>query len=150
MNWRAAGLLLALGITACAGAKIYPNDAAKNLFVRSELDTKVRASLDVHQVDANCNTGHQGRVTLDQPTVAVGLPAERFSYLVVTFDSSSFFTGSSTASVDTLLKPRAGYSYELSVTYRDNIYNFSIRETDPSKRASRNIARRDLRTCTRT
>jgi hypothetical protein len=49
--------------------------------------------------------------------------------------------------VGTLLKPRAGYRYELAVTYRDDIYNVVIREKDPRRGSSREIARRDLETC---
>jgi len=57
-------------------------------------------------------------------------------------------SGRSSTSVGTLLKPRAGYFYEFTVTYKESIYNVAIRETDPRKTSSREIARRDLRTCT--
>src|SRR5262245_19044514 len=128
-----SGVLLALGLAACSGAKVYPNDAAKNLFVQSTLESGVRAALDVYQVDAVCRTEYLGRVALDQPSVAVGVPVERSSYLVVTFDTSSFFGGSSKTSAGTLLRPRAGLRYDLRVSYRDRIYDLAVREIEPGK-----------------
>jgi hypothetical protein len=141
-----AGSLLALA--ACSGAKIYPNDAAKNLVVQKALDSGVSASLHIYQVDASCRAEYRGRVDIDRPSVAVGIPAGRLSYLVATFDTSSFFGGSSSTSVGALLKPRAGYGYELKLSYRKGIYDFTVRESDPGKGAGRQVARRDLGACT--
>ena len=154
MNRRATGFLLALAFVAgCSGIKTYPDASAKNLIVRSDVDSGSRfssmhAALHVHKVDAGCRTEYQGTVRLDQPSIAVGIPPDRFSYLVFSFEGSSFLGGSSSAtSVGTLLKPRAGYRYEFAVTYRENIYNVVIRETDPRIGSSREIVRRDLETC---
>ena len=147
VNLRIAVLLLALGVPACAGVKSYSNAAPKNVVVRTETDGKVRVSLHVHEVDAKCQTQYRGTVALDPGATDLGIPAERFSYLVVTFDTSSFMSGSSTSSVGTLLKPRAGYGYDVNVSYRKNIYNVAIRETDARRNSSRDISRRDLSTC---
>lgn len=147
MNPRIAAVLLALGIAACAGLKTYSNGAPKNVVVRTETDAKVRALLHVHEVDAKCQTEYRGTVALDRASTDIGIPPERFSYLVVTFDTSSFLSGSSTASVGTLLRPRAGYAYDVTVTYHQNIYNVAIRETDARRGSSRDIARRDVSTC---
>ncbi|HET7764323.1 MAG TPA: hypothetical protein VFK92_04465 [Burkholderiales bacterium] len=140
-----AGASAALVLAACSGLKSYPSDFPANLVVRSELD-KARGSLHVHQVDASCRTDYRGTVALDQPSVAVGIPPDRLAYIVATFDTSSFFGGSSATSVGTLLRPRTGYRYELRLKYRDNIYDFAMSEAGPGK-ASRPIARRDLDTC---
>ena len=145
MNRAIAGLPAALVLAACSGLKSYPNDLPANLVVRSELD-KARGSLHIHQVDASCRTEYRGTVALDGPSVAVGIPPERLAWIVATFDTSSFFGGSSATSVGTLLRPRAGYRYELRLRYRDNIYDFAMSETAPGK-ASRPVARRDLDSC---
>jgi hypothetical protein len=145
MKCAIVGLPAALVLAACSGLKTYPNDAAKNLIVRTDLD-KARASLHVHHVDAGCKTDYRGTVALDQPSVAVGLPPERLTWLVASFDTSSFFGGSSATSVGTLLRPRAGYRYELKLKYRDNLYDFALSETEPGK-PSRPVARRDLGSC---
>jgi hypothetical protein len=142
MKW--SGLLVVLGLAACAGVRTYPNDGAKNIVVRSALDSKVRAAVHLHQVDAKCHTEYQGSVAIDAPAVVVGVPAERLSYVVVTFDSSSFGWGSRTTSVVTLIEPRKGYSYDLLLTYRDSIYNVALGEID-AKGARREIPRRGLR-----
>jgi len=48
---------------------------------------------------------------------------------------------------ETLLTPRAGYAYDVKVSYLDNVYSVAIREIDPRGSSSREIARRDLRAC---
>ena len=64
------------------------------------------------------------------------------------FSSSSFLAGSSgSIRYETLLKPRAGYTYDVKVSYFDNIYNVTIREIDPRKSSSREIERRSLQAC---
>ena len=146
---RVAGLVVAAGLlAACSGIKSYPDASPKNLVVRPEL-SKVRAALHIHRVKADCSTEYQGTVQLDRPTVQVGIPPERLSYLVLEFDSSSFLGGRSTTSVGTLLRPRSGYAYEAEARYRDSIYSVVIREIDSRRASSREIPRRDLSSCGR-
>lgn len=65
----------------------------------------------------------------DKPAVALGIPAGRWSYLVFDFATSRYLGASrGRISRETLLKPRAGYRYEIDVTYRDDIYDVVIRE----------------------
>jgi len=66
---------------------------------------------------------------------------------VVTFDTSSFLGGSRATSVGTVLEPRAGFEYELAVRYKQAIYDVALREVDPRKRVSRELARRPLGGC---
>jgi len=47
----------------------------------------------------------------------------------------------------TVLKPRPGYRYEFAVSYKDNIYNVVLRESDPRRGASREVPRQELRGC---
>ena len=143
-----AGTAALLLLAACAGGKSYPDSVApKNLTLRTA--SSARAALDVHSVDAQCRTEYLGRVTLDKPSAEIGIPAEQRSYLVFDFATSSFLGGKQTRTTfETLLKPRTGYRYEASVTYRDDIYNVVIREQAP-RGAWREVAMRDLASCTK-
>lgn len=143
---RLAVLVLALGVTACAGTKPYRHDGAQNVAVRSELDGGVRATLHVHRVDESCRTEYQGSLALDRPLVPLAISAGRDSYLDVTFDSSSFLAGSRRMNAGTLVRPRAGYRYEVAVAYRNSLYQLTIRETDPAGR-TRELPRRELAAC---
>jgi len=148
MKRRLYAVLLAAGLLAgCSGAKIYPDALPKNIHVRTET-SNMRAELHIHRVDANCLTEYQGTVQLDKPSVEVGIPAGRQSLVAITFSSSSFLTGSSrSVRYDTLLTPRAGYNYDVTVSYVDRMYNVAIREIDSRKSSSREIERRSLKAC---
>jgi len=150
---RVAGWLLGASLVAgCSGIKTYPDTLAKNLHVRTEASSssaRMRVALDIHQVYANCRTEYQGTVQLDQPSVSIGIPPERQSYLVFVFSGSSFLSGSSSINYATLLSPRAGHSYDARASYKDGIYHVEIRETDPRRSAGREIERRSLDECGR-
>jgi len=148
MRRRLYAVLLTAGLLAgCSGMKTYPDTLPKNMHVRTET-SKARAELHIHRVDANCLTEYQGTVQLDKPSVEVGIPAGRQSLVAITFSSSSFLTGSSAlVRYDTLLTPRAGYTYEVKVSYLDNIYNVTVREIDPRRSSSREIERKSLKAC---
>jgi hypothetical protein len=108
----------------------------------------VRAAVGVYRVDERCQIEYQGTVDLDKPIVAVGIPADRASYLVFGFASSSFLGGTrSTMSQETLLRPRPGYSYDVEASYKDDIYSVVIREVHPGTGASRAIELRRLSAC---
>jgi hypothetical protein len=140
---RAAALLL---LAACAGGKSYPDSVApKNLTLRTA--SSARTALGVHNVDAQCRAQYLGTVALDKPLAEIGIPAERWSYLVFDFSTSSFLAAKRTRiTLETLLKPRTGYRYEANVSYRDDIYNVVIRE-QPPRGAWREVAMRDLASC---
>jgi hypothetical protein len=144
---RAFGALLALTLFAgCSGLKTYPNTLEKNLQVRTvtksrSMFSKVRARLDIYRVDAPCRLKYEGTVDLDNPTSAVGIPPGRLSYLAFTFASSVFLGGTQSAtSQGTLLTPRAGYRYDIDVSYQNDIYNVVLRERAPRRNAGREIA----------
>jgi hypothetical protein len=143
---RAALALMSIALAACSGLKAYPNDAPKNLHVATQTERGVRAALHVHQVKGECATRYEGTVALDRPALEVGVPAGQASYLVVSFDTSSFMAGSRSTSVGTLLTPRPGYDYELAVRYQQDIYDVALREID-RKGARRELARRSLAGC---
>ena len=150
---RAALAALVVLFTGCSSLKPYPSVAPENVVVKSALESgsilsSMRGSVHIHELDASCHSSYVGTVKLDRPSVALGLPAERASYLVFAFDGSSFLGGTtSSTSSGTVLKPRAGYRYEFAVTYKDNIYNVVLRESDPRRGASREVPRQELRGC---
>ena len=148
MNRHVCAALLAAGLLAgCSGIKNYPDTLPKNLRIHATV-SKVQAELHIHRVDPSCQTEYQGTVQLDRPSVEVGIPSGRQSLVAFTFSSSSFLSGSSSSvRYDTLLTPRAGYTYDVKVSYLDDIYNVTIREIDPRGSSGREIARRDPRAC---
>src|SRR4030095_9532565 len=154
--WRALGVMLLVGpLTACSGIKTYPNNLEKNLQVRTSTDSgsifsSVHAWLSISRVDAQCQTQYEGTVKLGKGAVEVGVPVERWSYLVFDFSSSGLLSStSSTMGHATLLKPRTGYRYNVEVTYRDDIYNVVIRESRTGTSEGRDIALKRLDICER-
>ena len=154
MNRYIIGLLLAFSLLAgCSGIKTYQNTPYKNLHIKTETDSgsifsKVRAAVDIYRVNADCKTEYEGTVQLKISSVNVGIPSNRLSYLVFVFARSGVLSNtSSTITYSTLLLPRIGYNYDIKVSYIDNIYNVVIRETDPHKKKSREIERKDLNDC---
>jgi hypothetical protein len=151
----AACLLGACVLAGCSGLKTYPDAGTKNLIVRTEASSgsmlgRTRVSVHIHEVSAGCRTQYLGTVQLDEPTVEIGIPVGRPSYLVFNFHSSSFL-GSTSGSInyETLLNPRAGYIYEAGARYTDGIYHVVIREAGARGKPSREIARRGLADCAR-
>jgi hypothetical protein len=147
MKIASAACALSLALAGCSGVKTYPDDiAAKNLSIRTA-SSGARAALGIHSVDAQCRTQYLGTVALDKSSVALGIPAERWSYLVFDFATSRYL-GSQRGRIsrETLLKPRAGYRYEIDVTYRDDLYDVVIREQPPRGKA-RELEFLDLGSC---
>jgi len=106
--------------------------------------------LGVHAVDARCKLTYEGYVDLDRPLVQVGIPAERLSYLVFEFASSSFLGGTrGSISQETLLRPRSGANYDVKVAYKNELYEVAIRETPPRGGRPRDIELVSLGACKR-
>lgn len=124
--------ILAVALGGCSGIKTYPNNLEKNLQLRAQVESgsvfsKLRASMSVFEVDAQCQTEYKGTVDFDEPSVPVGIPSGRWSYLVFDFSSSGFLSNNSTSIArGALLKPQAGGHYDIDVSYRDDIYNVTI------------------------
>jgi hypothetical protein len=152
----AAGAAATIALAGCSGLKTYPNDlAVKNLSIRTatssgSMFSSVRAALDVHSVDAACRTQYAGTVELDGASTAVGIPADRASYLVFNFLSSSFLGGDRGRITRAfLIQPRAEQRYEIDVTYRDNLYDVVLRERLP-RGDSRELPLESLSACRQT
>lgn len=138
-------LTLSLCLAACGGTTAYRSDAPKNLTVRSELHG-AKGALHIHRVLPDCRTEYLGSVPLDQASLEVALPVDRPSYLVVSFDTSSFLAGSRSTSSGTLLAARPAVRYEIGAKYRDSIYSVALYEVD-RRGGKQELARRDLGSC---
>jgi hypothetical protein len=109
--------LITLFLSACSGIKPYPDLRNKNFSIQAITDsgsllTDIKASLDIHNVKADCSTEYIGTVKLDKPIVEIGIPTKYQSYLNFVFDTSGFFSANSgSMSSGTLFKPKAGYRY---------------------------------------
>jgi hypothetical protein len=154
LNCHLYGALLLAGLLAgCSTVKTYPDALPRNVHIHTEtssgaLLSKVRAAVHIHRVDANCLTEYEGTLRLDQGSVELGIPAGRTSVVAVTFSSSSVLGGSSSSvRYATLLTPRSDHKYDLKVSYREDIYDVTIREIDPRRSSSREIERRDPAAC---
>ena len=144
---RAARLGAALFLAGCASDSRYADLPEKNLVVRTETGS-ARAVLGVHAVDAQCRLTYEGSVQLDRPVVRVGIPAGRPSYLVFRFATSSFL-GSRQGSIseETLLRPRRGATYDVQVTYRNELYEVVVREVPEGGGRPRQLPLAGLSTC---
>lgn len=145
----AAAVVLSAGCASPSPSEVksYPNTLDKNVQVRSETVAgpavfRLRTELGIYRVDARCEIEFEGRVDINRPSVAVGLPANRWSYLVFNFSGSG-----ETISRETLFRPREGYRYDVAVTYRKDVYHVAIREIPPRGGAGRDIEFRDIRAC---
>jgi len=149
---RAARAVLVVLLAGCSSLRPYQNVTPENVVVRSKLESgsifsSMRGAVHIHELDATCHSNYVGTMKLDRASVTLGLPAERASYLVFSFDGSSFLGGtSSSTSAGTVLKPRPGYRYEFTVTYKENIYNVVLRESDP-RGGSHEMPRLQLKGC---
>lgn len=143
----ALALGLAALLAACAAGTRYTDLPEKNLVVRTEI-SGARAVLGVHAVDAQCKLTYEGLVDLDQPVVRVGVPVGRLSYLVFEFATASFLGGKrGSISRETLLRPRPGASYDIRVSYKDDLYDVVIRELPVRGGRAREIELAGLGAC---
>ena len=68
----------------------------KNLHVQTATDSgswfsRVRAAVDIHRVGEDWSIDYEGTVQLAGPETEIGIPTDRWSYLVFVFSSYSFF-----------------------------------------------------------
>jgi hypothetical protein len=145
---RRAGLpLVAALLAACSGIKTYPDVQPRNLKIHGEASSgsvfsTVRASVHIHRIDAKCQSDYLGTVRVEERTADVGIPAGRTSLLAVTFFSSSILSYSNSSTrYETLLTPRPGYSYDMKISYAEDIYSVMLREIDPRGSRAHEIAR---------
>lgn len=108
--------------------------------------SSVKGSVDIYRVNTLCQINYEGTVNLNSKVARIGIPLSKPSYLVFNFASSSFLANSSgSISYDTLLTPRAGYTYDVETSYVDDLYNVTIFER--GKRGRHEIEDRSLKDC---
>ena len=136
---------LAALLAGCGSVPSYTSNLPKNLEVATKLDS-AKVALDVHRVNARCETEHLGRVNLDSTSTQLGIPESRL-YLDFIFVTGGLFSGTGTTRYSTLLTPRPGYEYRALATYQKGIYGVEIRETRKGTKQSRMIDTAPLRDC---
>ena len=135
-------------LSGCSNLKIYPDKLTANFFVKTRVDSDVKARVDIYEMDKKCEGEYVGTVDLNKGNTKFGLEKARLSYLDFRFISSSFFSSSSSSSgMSTLIKPRKGYRYDISVSYEDNIYDVEIRENQKKKKKGRELNVIPLHAC---
>jgi hypothetical protein len=146
-----AALLPWLG--ACSTIVFYNEPGAPNLHFRASSTGKflmyTAIHLDIHRVTADCRAEYVGShhvwAPLSQTTGPVHLPEERLSLLEFKFHSHGNIE--SWTSYKTLLRPRAGHTYEAAVNYDAGLYDVEIHETGPNGGPGRKIEHRSLSDC---
>jgi len=134
---RASVLLALLFLAACDSSKPYPDFADRNLRIQTE-STGAKVVMSVYGLDASCAAEYEGSVTLDQPVVHLGLPADRRSRLVFEFRSPGLLARTSIKKEVELL-PRAGLRYDARISYKDEVYAVGLREIEPGSGQVRDL-----------
>jgi hypothetical protein len=146
-------LLLAGALAGCAGTRPYVSSSEDNLRFTTLAESgswlsSVQASVHIHSVDENCQTNFEGTIRLGENSIATGIPVGQPSFLVFSFDSSSFLTNSSSSiNYRTMLTPRRDHDYDIAVEYLDNTYNATIREVNRQDKQWREVGYTPLATC---
>jgi len=155
-----AALLLAMlpWLAACSTAVLYQDAGAPNLHLSTtstgQFLTATVVYLDIHRVTTDCRAEYVGSLNLwaplplRPPADAVHLPEERLSQLLFKFKTVGG-NGSALTSYATLLRPRAGYTYDATVSYNAGLYDAEIREIGPHSAPGRKIEHRSLSECRR-
>lgn len=147
-------VLLGLAIlTGCSSTKIYTSSQSKNVFITTTKNSgstfsSIEILLDVYDINRACEIKYLGSIALTDNNTKVGLPVNKNSLLSFRFEGSSFLGGSSSStSLDTLLKPRKGYQYDIHARYVNGIYNVDIHEFYNKRSKKRQIDTRELHEC---
>ena len=121
-------------LAACSGLKTYRSVNEKNLIITTDTEARglfsgVDAALDIYRLQGDCDRHYEGTVDLSNTLVEIGVPTEEPAYLVFRFESSAFLANShSSMGYDVTLYPLADHVYDVSVSYRDNIFNVEVQE----------------------
>jgi len=122
-----AGLLLSV-LSGCSGLTTYKNTSPVNLTINKQTDSDITTQAHVYNVNNKCHLNYIGTIDVESKTVNTGLSINTLSFIEVQFSSSSFLYGDRSTSYGTLVKPKAGYHYDLNTRYIDSIYNVSLFE----------------------
>lgn len=137
----------------CSGLKPYPRQDIKNITISTKVDSgsffsSVNAEVDIHSVDTKCRQTYEGTLSLDKDSINSGLRNNKKYRVSFVFSNSSFLGNSSSSiSFPIYLKTRKGYSYDFIVSYKDNIYNVELFETDPKTKRRRELDTDNMTEC---
>lgn len=135
-------------LAGCSNLKTYPNDLNKNVFVNVKIESAVKARVDIFEVNKKCEAEYVGTVDFDEKKKNIGLKKSTLVYLDFRFITSGFFSSSTSSSgLSTLIKPRKGYLYDVSVSYEDSIYDVEIREKRRKRKKGRELKITPLGEC---
>jgi hypothetical protein len=145
---------LFFAVIGCAtGEKFYKSNGENNLYIENKTEpnsfSEVRATfLYVYEVTSVCKLDYLGQVTLDKPTLTVGLPVGKPLLLTVEFASRSRFDESTLRNSSSyLLRPRPGYDYTTNIQHQKKSYKFVLWENSHGGGAKRLVERKGLDTC---
>ncbi len=145
-------LLLVPALLAGCSVKTYRSDLPKNFRIntvihKSSTFRNTGLAVDVHLLNARCETDLLGRIYVDDPKTDVGVPVDRPVYLDFIFVSKYALSGDlSVVRWQTVMTPHSGSKYDADVSYNKGIYNVVIKETRRGS-APRTIAHRPLESC---
>jgi hypothetical protein len=139
---RLAAILALLALAAgCDATRYYSGAQEKNVEVKASFEGSP-ATMAVYRLDSACTAQYEGVVDLDKPVIQLGLPTDRPSLLVFELAAKGLLLGNTSIKKEAPIRPRAGYRYEASASYRGSALEVSVREIDPRSGASREL---DLR-----
>jgi hypothetical protein len=127
-------------VSACSSTSPYTSSSPDNLSIKTEI-RKGTAWMNVYEVNNACATKYMGTVDLEGAKVKVAIPINKPSYLLFTFADASLFAGSSRSSYGIYLTTRAGYQYDATVSYVDDMYTLMIHEQNTRGGDRREITR---------
>jgi hypothetical protein len=151
-------LLFAGALAGCAGSPPYESTLPPNLNVKTTLSSpsvlltaplagSFEADMHVIALDRRCQKNFRGSVKLGAAPVSVGIPPDEPSYLVFEFSGRSLLTrGAASSTYGTVLTPRSGHQYDVTVAYVDEMYNITVYERNP-RGVRREVERRALSSC---
>ncbi len=133
-QFRVAPILLVsiIALSGCSGIHTYQSGGVpENVTFTPELQSgSVR--MDVYDVDVGCHADYAGSVEPGKDPVKIGMPSNQQRFLVVTFEDSSFFTGTRITKTRLYFIARPGSTYDIKASYGDSMYNVVVREQNGS------------------
>lgn len=111
----------------------------------NSLSTARAAFLYLYEVGPRCQQNYLGTVTLDKPTIDIGLPKDKLLLLTAEFAAVGRFSQSSTRNVYSyLLQPRPGYDYAAVIQQQERLYKFTLTERRHGSNTSHVVERKGL------
>jgi hypothetical protein len=149
------GLALVIALVTGGCAIPYAGIGPPNLQIKTSTGARTifgvtNAALEIERVTPDCRGVSEGKVYLRDAPDSLHLPAGRLSNLVFSFRTSSLFWGTeSTTTYTTLIRPREGFRYEVTIAYAEGLYTIDIIETATKGGPAQKLPRQDISACQR-